>query len=100
LLSFNGGGVLTGTYGTASGATTEFASGNFTMGVPPVISGPGLCEFLGTTLTLTQTVPTNLLLASGSLILGPAFQGGAITNLTRNGVNLISTNKVTGTLTW
>ena len=101
ILSFSSGGTLTGTYGTAAGATTEFAGGSFTMGVPPVISGAGLCEFIGTTLTLTQNVPTNLVLAGGNLILGPAFQnGGGITNLTLNGVTLISTNKVTGTLNW
>ena len=46
-------------------------------------------------------MPTNLVLAGGSLILGPAFQdSGGITNLTLNGVTLISTNTVTGTLNW
>ena len=101
ILSFNSGGTLTGTYGTAAGATTDFAGGSFTMGVPPVISGSGLCEFTGTTLTLTQNMPTNLVLAGGSLILGPAFQNsGGITNLTLSGVTLISTNTVTGTLNW
>ena len=53
ILNFNEGGTLTGSYDTAAGATTDFAGGNFTMGVPPVISGPGVCEFTGTTLTLT-----------------------------------------------
>ncbi|HKW28489.1 MAG TPA: hypothetical protein VJT54_04075, partial [Verrucomicrobiae bacterium] len=101
ILSFNSGGTLTGTYGAAAGATTEFAGGSFIMGVPPVISGAGLCEFIGTTLTLTQNVPTNLALASGNLILGPAFQGASgITNLTLGGATLISTNTVTGTLNW
>src|SRR5579859_2264375 len=101
ILSFYEGGTLTGNYGTAAGATTEFASGNFTMGVPPLISGPGICEFIGTTLTLLQNVPTNLLLAGGNVVLGPAFQNaGGITNLTLNGSTLISTNTVTGTLTW
>ena len=57
IMSFDGGGTLTGTYGTAAGATTDFAGGSFTMGVPPVISGSGLCEFTGTTLTLTQNTP-------------------------------------------
>jgi hypothetical protein len=100
-LSFNQGGPLTGTYVTAAGATIDFASGSFVMGVPPVISGPGLCEFTGTTLTLLQTAPTNLVLAGGSLYLGPAFQSsGGITNLTLNGSTLSSTNTVTGTLVW
>ena len=71
------------------------------MGVPPAISGLGICEFTGTTLTLTQNWPTNLVLAGGSLILGPAFQNsGGITNLTLNGATLISTNTVTGTFNW
>jgi hypothetical protein len=40
-------------------------------------------------------------LASGNVILGPAFQnGGAITNLTFSGAVLLSTNKVTGTFNW
>ena len=100
-LLFNEGGLLTGTYDTAAGATIAFNSGSFTMGVPPVISGPGLCEFNGTTLTLTQNVPTNLVLAAGSLILGPAFQGSSgITNLTLSGSTLSSTNTVKGTLNW
>ena len=100
-LSFNAGGNLMGTYYTAAGATTEFAGGNFTMGVPPVISGPGLCEFGGATLTLLENVPANLLLASGNLILGPAFQNnGAITNLTLSGSTLVSTNTLTGVMNW
>src|ERR1035437_6448090 len=100
-LSFNGGGSLTGTYGIAAGAVIYFASGSFTMGVPPVISGSGLCEFTGTTLTLTQNVPGNLVLAGGNVVVGPAFQnGGGITNLTLSGATLISTNTVTGTFTW
>jgi hypothetical protein len=99
-LNFNGGGTLTGTYDTAAGATIDFASGNFTMNVPPVISGPGVCEFAGSTLTLLQNAPTNLVLAAGNLILGPAFQNaGGITNLTLNGSTLMSTNTVTGTFT-
>jgi hypothetical protein len=100
VLNFDGGGTLTGTYGTVAGATIDFGAGNFTMGVPPIISGLGLCEFTGGLLTLTQNVPTNLLLAGGNLFVGPAFQGGGgITNLTLNGGTLISTNSVAGTFT-
>src|SRR5208282_5423760 len=100
-LYFNEGGTLTGTYDTAAGATIDFNSGNFSMGVPPTIVGLGICKFTGATLTLLQNAPTNLVLAGGNLILGPAFQsGGGITNLTLNGSTLISTNTVTGTLTW
>jgi len=100
-LSFNEGGTLSGSYDTALGATINFASGNFTMGVPPVITGLGVCEFTGTALSLLQDVPANLLLASGSLALGPGFQnGGAISNLTLSGATLIGTNTVTGTFDW
>ena len=101
ILNFDGGGTLTGTYGTAAGATTDFGAGNFAMGAPPIISGLGLCEFTGSLLTLTQNVPTNLVLAGGNLFVGPTFQGsGGITNLTLNGGTLISTNSVAGTFTW
>jgi hypothetical protein len=101
ILDFYGGGVLAGGYGAAAGTMIDFASGSFTMGVPPVLSGAGLFEFTGTTLTLTENVPPNLLLASGSVVLGPAFQNlGAITNLTLNGSTLTGTNAVTGMLTW
>ena len=100
-LDFDNGGVLTGTYGTAAGATIDFAGGSFTMGTPPVITGLGVCEFTGTTLTLLQTAPGNLLLAGGSVVLGSGFQnGGSITNLTLNGATLPGTNTVTGTLNW
>ena len=54
ILAFNSGGTITGTYGTAAGATIDFGGGNFTMGVPPTISGRAFSEFTGTTLTLTQ----------------------------------------------
>ena len=74
---FQRGRPLTGGYDTAAGATIEFAGGSFTMGVPPVISGSGICEFTGATLTLTQNVPPNLVLAGGNLVLGPAFQNAA-----------------------
>ncbi len=100
-LNFDGGGVLGGSYDTASGATTSFAGGSFTMGIPPAISGPGLCEITGGTLTVTENVPAELALTGGSLVLGPGFQDlGGITNLTLNGSTLISTSTVTGTMNW
>src|SRR5208282_957406 len=100
-LSFNGGGPIAGTYDTAAGATIDFAAGNFTMGALPTISGAGLCEFTGAMLTLNQNVPANLVLAGGTLVLGPAFQNaGAITNFTFSAGTLISTNTVTGTFVW
>ncbi|HEV7927594.1 MAG TPA: hypothetical protein VGR14_19740, partial [Verrucomicrobiae bacterium] len=98
-LSFNGGGVLAGDYDVATNAIIYFSAGNFTMGVPPVITGAGLCEFAGSMLTMTENVPPNLLLSGGDLVLGPGFQNlGAISNLTLNGSILTGTNTVTGTL--
>jgi hypothetical protein len=100
-LNFSGGGVLAGRYGVAAGATIDFATGSFSMGVPPVISGAGLCEFTGTTLTLASNVPPDLVLASGNLVLGSGFQNhGGITNLTLSGSSLTGANIVTGTLVW
>ncbi len=92
---------MSGGYDTASGATIEFSSGSFNMGVPPLISGSGLCELIGGVLTLTENVPPKLLLAGGSVVLGPAFQNfGGITNLTLSGSTLIGANTVTGTFLW
>ena len=55
----NRGGIISGSYDTAAGATINFSSGGFTMGSEPAISGSGLCEFTGGTLTLTESVPPN-----------------------------------------
>ena len=98
-LSFYGGGTLAGSYSIAAGASIYFAAGSFSIGLPPAISGSGLCEFTGAMLTLTEDVPANLVLAAGSLVLGPAFQNsGRISNLTLSGSTLTGTNTVTGTL--
>ena len=100
-LNFAGNSTISGSYDVAAGATIEFTSGNLVMDAPPQISGSGLFEFIAGTLTLNETVPANLLLAGGSLILGPAFQDhGSISNLTLNGSTLVSSNTVTGTLSW
>jgi len=100
-MSFGGGGPIEGTYDTSAGATIDFYSGNFTVGTFPIITGSGLCEFTGTTLTLKTNNPPGLVLVSGNLVLGPNFQNhGSITNLTvPQGVTLVSNNTVTGTLT-
>jgi hypothetical protein len=100
-LNFYGGGPLTGGYGVAADATIDFVSGNYSVGATLAISGLGLCEFTGTTLTIPTNVTSNLVLAGGSLILGPEFQNhGAITNLTLSGPTLTGANTVTGLLTW
>src|ERR1019366_623994 len=41
-----------------------------------------------------------LQILGGTLVVGPAFQGGSITNLTVAGINLVSTNTVSGTMNW
>ena len=61
--------IISGSYDTAAGATINFSSGGFTMGGEPAISGAGLCEFTGGTLTLTESVPPNFVLAGGNLVL-------------------------------
>ena len=100
MLSFNAGGVLAGDYDVATNTIIYFASGNFTMGVPSIITGAGLCEFAGSMLTMTENVPANLLLAGGNIVLGPAFQNlGGISNMTFHGSILTGANTVTGTLT-
>jgi hypothetical protein len=48
---------------------------------------------------LNNLVPS-LQLLGGTLLLGPAFQGGSITNLVLAGMTLQSTNRVTGTMNW
>jgi hypothetical protein len=100
VLSFYGGGLLAGDFDTAAGATSDFGGGSFTINALPAISGPGLCEFTGTTLTLNSNVPSGLVLAGGNLVLGPGFQNhGAITNLTVGAMTMVSNNTVTGMLT-
>ncbi len=95
-----GGGTFPGSNDAESGATINFLSGSYSMDAPPGITGSGLCEFSGGTLTLNQTIAPNLRLAGGNVVLGPAFQdNGAITNLALSGSTLVSTNTVTGTLT-
>jgi hypothetical protein len=98
-LNFTKGGHISGAYDAAAGATINFSVGNFSMDEPPTITGSGLCEFSGGTLTATRDLPPELLLAGGNLVLTPTFQdNGGITNLTFSGSTLTSTNSVTGAL--
>jgi hypothetical protein len=100
-ISFSRGGTISGNYDTAAGATINFSSGNFSMNAAPTISGPGLCQLSGGTLTATADLPPNLLLAGGNLVLTSTFQNnGAITNLTLSGATLLSTNTLEGAFTW
>lgn len=100
-LGFEGGGPLTGAFTAAAPATISFFGGNYTNSVPVTMNGPGALQLTGgaTLLLLSNAIP-NLLLAGGTVYLGPAFEGGTITNLTISGATLSGTNTVTGTFNW
>ena len=97
-------GGLAGTYDAALGTTIKFIGGSasnpLTVGTPPVLNGPGQYQFTSGYLLLTVDAIANLTLAGGTLELGPGFQqGGAITNLTLDGITLgAGTYQVNGTL--
>jgi hypothetical protein len=100
-LNFNGGGTLAGNFTAASGAAITFSGGYFTNSTPVAINGPGTFQLTGNaSLTLLADAIANLPLVGGTVYLGPAFQGGTITNLTISGATLAGTNTVTGTFNW
>jgi hypothetical protein len=99
-LSFQGGGTISGAFSAAAGAAISFALGSFTAGSSPVLTGPGVIQFTGTTLLLPYDMVPDLLLAGGTVNLGPGFQGGTITNLALAGSTLNGTNQVSGTMNW
>ena len=99
-LGLGGGGPLTGAFTTAASANINFYQNNFTNFVPISISGPGTVQLAGGTLLLQSNAIPGLLLAGGTVYLGPAFEGGSITNLTISGATLSGTNTVTGTFNW
>lgn len=92
--------TLSGTFFAAAGATISLGGGTtntpLVAGTPLVMGGPGIVQFGSGYLYLPATTIPNLSLAGGQLELGPAFQGGAITNLTLNGIAL--TNQFSTTL--
>ena len=94
-LSLSGGGTIDGQFYAASGAAVTF-DGTFTSGAAPLLGGPGVFQFTGGTLTLLNDAIPNLQMLGGTLVLGPAFQGGSITNLTLTGMTLTGTNTVAG----
>lgn len=99
--TFNGPGSLTGTYNAAVNTTIQFVGGNnpgVSPGTPLVLGGAGRFQFVSGTLTLPTDVVPGLAMTGGNLLLGAAFQGGAITNLTLNGVNLTNNLPIGGTL--
>jgi choice-of-anchor C domain-containing protein len=88
--------AVIGAYHTLAGGTIELY-GYCTNSISPSITGGGVTEFYGGTLTLLNDAPPALQLAGGTVTLGPAFQNaGAITNLTLSGASLQGTNTVTG----
>ena len=95
---------LTGTYFAAAGATNQFAAINdgvnyATPGTPLVLAGPGQFQFSSGDLYLPANVIPNLALRGGQLQLGAGFQGGAITNLTLEGITLLGNSlPITGNL--
>src|ERR1039458_9566196 len=91
-LAFEKGGSVGGQFTSASGAGINLASGNFVQAGSPVFGGGGQGQFTGDTLTLLSDVIPGLAMNGGSLVLGPAFQGGSITNLTLTGMTLTGTN--------
>ncbi|HZM01547.1 MAG TPA: Ig-like domain-containing protein [Candidatus Saccharimonadales bacterium] len=98
---FENGGTLGGTYNAAAGAAIDFASGTFTLGAFPVLTGAGIVQLNGGTMNIATNIPPNLQLKGGTFTLGPAFQnGGAINNLTNQGATLSGAYTVTGTMTW
>jgi hypothetical protein len=97
---FDGGGVLNGGYHAAAGAAITIGSGSYTNNGGAQFTGAGSFQIMGGTLTLLDNLVPGLQLLGGTLLLGPAFQGGSITNLALAGMTLQTTNQVTGTMNW
>ena len=100
---------LAGTYFASAGATIQFVAADIanqneapqlTLGTPLVLNGSGQYQLLSGYLYLpTDAPPPNLELLGDTLQLGPDFQGGAITNLTLDGMRLLNALPITGTFT-
>src|SRR5208283_1019709 len=59
-VNFNYGGMLGGTYTVSQYGSLDLSGGSFTAGAPPVMSGPGLMQLTGGTLTLLADQISNL----------------------------------------
>ena len=99
---------LTGIYFSAAGATIQFlgadiandnSESQLTLGTQLVLDGSGQYQLTSGYLYLPANVPTNLELLGDTVELGPNFQGGAITNLSLVGMQLLNALPITGTLT-
>ena len=98
--NISSGGLLTGNFSSSSGSAIYLSSGPFNYSPALTFSGPGTNRMTGGTLTLTNDIIPGLQYSGGTLALGPAFQGGSITNLSITGATLVGTNTVTGSLNW
>jgi hypothetical protein len=95
---------LTGIYYASPGASIQFnatssVTNPFTTGTPLVLAGGGQYQLTSSYIFLPTSVPANLTLFGTVLELGPAFQGGAITNLTFGAMTLTNTLPVKGMFT-
>ncbi len=94
-------GTLAGTFYASNGTTIQIAGGTATNylvpGTPLVLGGNGQYAFVQGYLDLPNNIVPGLLMRGGTLMLGPAFQGGAITNLALDGILLTNTLPVEGT---
>ncbi|HZM03944.1 MAG TPA: hypothetical protein VFC44_13110 [Candidatus Saccharimonadales bacterium] len=87
--------AVSGSYFTATGATTQFAgptNRSLTLGNPLALLGSGQYQFVSGNLFLAGTIPSNLSLIGGLLQLAPGFQGGTITNLSLDGITLTNSS--------
>ena len=90
---------LAGTFHAAADATIQFGGGTrnapLVPGTPLVLGGSGQYQFISGYFISAGEIP-NLSLQGGVLELGAGFQGGAITNLTLDGIAF--TNQFPATL--
>ena len=95
---------LAGIYYASPGASIQFnaassATNPITTGTPLLLAAGGQYQLTSSYIFLPTNVPANLTLFGTVLELGPAFQGGAITNLTFGAMTLTNTLPVKGTFT-
>ncbi len=95
---------LAGIYYAAAGATIQFNAVNdgvnfAIFGTPTALAGTGQYQFVSGDLYYPSNAIPNLALLGTTLKLGSGFQGGAITNLSLNGIAVSNTLPVTGLFT-
>jgi hypothetical protein len=92
-------GPLAGTFYAATGATIQLSGGTVNGPLVPgallSLGGGGQYQFISGYLFVPANVPPNLALLGGLLELGSGFQGGAITNLTLDGIELTNQSSTT-----